>query len=151
MRVAPFWYDKIVAPALLALAERRDTELVLSVDNGSLLPWLPADAIVEAPVPIQAGVPQPPRPAVLPLDVRALLQRNCAYEVLAAEAIAEHDRPKALRALVANFNGQQPHPGARHPRPALAQLKLWRECMPTDALRPLLHPMAARSLWRWTT
>ena len=97
------WYEKIVAPALLALAERRDTELVLSVDNAGLLSWLPADAVIEAPVPIRSGVLQRPRPVELPLDVRALLHRNCAYEMLAAEAIAEHDRAKAQRALMANL------------------------------------------------
>ena len=97
------WYDKIVGPTLLALAEKGTTELVLSVDNEGSLPWLPEEAIVEVPVPIRDGELQQPRPASLPQDVQSMLAQNCAYEMLAAQAIAEEDRDKAMRALLSNL------------------------------------------------
>ncbi len=97
------WYDEIVVPALLALAEHRTVELVLSVDNGDALPWLSPQAILEAPVPIRGGVPGKPRTADLPEDIRALIHGNAAYEMLAVEAIVEDDRAKALRALMSNL------------------------------------------------
>jgi alpha-galactosidase/6-phospho-beta-glucosidase family protein len=34
--------------------------------------------------------------------VKALVQLNCAYEMLAVEAIVEHNRDKALKALLLN-------------------------------------------------
>jgi alpha-galactosidase/6-phospho-beta-glucosidase family protein len=37
-----------------------------------------------------------------PPDVKALVQTNCAYEMLAVEAIVEQNRAKALRALLIN-------------------------------------------------
>jgi 6-phospho-beta-glucosidase len=97
------WYDEIVVPTLLAMAEHKTVELVLSVDNGEALPWLPPQAIIEAPVPIRGGVPGKPRAADLPEDLRALIHRNAAYEMLAVEAIVENDRARALRALMANL------------------------------------------------
>ncbi len=97
------WYAKIVVPTLLALAEKRTTELVLSVDNNGLLPWLPERAIVELPVRIQDGQMQTPRVSEVPQDVQGMISRNCAYEMLAAEAIMEKDRDKAMRALLSNL------------------------------------------------
>jgi 6-phospho-beta-glucosidase len=97
------WYDEIVVPTLLALAEHKTLELVLSVDNGDTLPWLAPQAIIEAPVPIRGGTPGKPRAADLPEDIRALIHRNAAYEALAVEAIVENDRAKALRALMSNL------------------------------------------------
>ena len=96
------WYEAIVVPTLLALAELRSCELILSVDNAGTYPWLPPGAIIEAPVPIHEGVLQSPRRAELPIDVAGMVQSNCAYEMLAVEAIVEGDRGKALRALMSN-------------------------------------------------
>lgn len=97
------WYDKIVVPTLLLFAENGTAETVLSLDNGGTLPWLPDRAIVETPVSIEAGVLRGKRGASLPQNIQALLAQNCAYELLAAEAIAERDREKALRALMSNL------------------------------------------------
>ena len=38
----------------------------------------------------------------VPPDVRALVQLNCTYEMLAVQAIVERNREKALRALLVN-------------------------------------------------
>jgi 6-phospho-beta-glucosidase len=96
------WYEKIVGPALLAIAEKQTTELVLSVDNRGSLSWLPDEAIVEVPVKIEAGKITGRRSADLPQNIKAMVAQNCAYEMLAAEAIAEMDRQKAIQALMAN-------------------------------------------------
>ena len=97
------WYDKIVVPTLLALTEKQTKQLVLSVDNNGTFPWLPDSAIIEAAVPIVDGKLQNPRTVGLPDDVKALMAQNCAYEMLAAEAIVERDAQKALRALTSNL------------------------------------------------
>lgn len=96
------WYEKIVAPVLLALAERRTATLPLNVKNTGAVPCLPDGASVEVLAPIVNGQVQPPARVALPPDVAALLSRHCAFEQLAAEAIVERDRDKALRALLAN-------------------------------------------------
>ena len=97
------WYEKIVVPTLLALSEKQSTELILSVDNKGAFPWLPDEAIIEACVPIIDGDLQAAKQVDLPQDVKALMAQNCAYEMLAAEAIAEGNREKALRALMSNL------------------------------------------------
>ena len=97
------WYKKIVVPALLALAEKQTTELVLSVDNGKTLPWLPEEAIVEVPVKIEEGRIASCRGASFPENVKGMLLQNCAYEMSAAQAIAENDRDMATVALLSNL------------------------------------------------
>ncbi len=96
------WYDKIVAPVLLALAEKRSALLPLNVANHGAVPCLPDEAIVEVLAPVVDGQVRPASPVELPPDIAALLRRHCAFEMLAAEAIVERDRAKALRALLAN-------------------------------------------------
>ncbi|HTX80328.1 MAG TPA: hypothetical protein VMC62_11695 [Longilinea sp.] len=97
------WYEKIIAPSLLALGEKRTGELVLSVTNGHAVHWLPEDAIIEVPVPFKDGVLQSPRITEVPLDVQSMVIRNCAFEMLTAQAVVERDRAKASRALLANL------------------------------------------------
>jgi len=97
------WYEKIIAPTLLALGEKRTGELILSVTNSQAVPWLPEDAIIEVPVPFKDGVLQSPRITEVPLDVQAMILRNCAFEILTAQAVVERDKAKASRALLANL------------------------------------------------
>jgi 6-phospho-beta-glucosidase len=103
------WYDKIVVPTLLSLSEKKSAELILSIKNQGLVNWLPTDAIVELPVLFKHGRISARISSNIPQDIQGLVTRNCAYEMLAAEAIVEKDRGKALRALqsnllVSNFN-----------------------------------------------
>lgn len=104
------WYDKTVVPTLLTLSEKIPTELILSIQNKRLVSWLPEEAIVELPVNFENGILIGGRvPNNIPLDIQGMVTRNSAYESLAAEAIVEHDRNKAIRALqsnllVSNFN-----------------------------------------------
>lgn len=96
------WYEAIVAPVLLALVENRRAQFILNVVNNGAVPWLPAEAIVELPTLIENGRTRPLAAPSVPLDVQTLIQLNCAYEMLAVEAIVERDRAKALRALLIN-------------------------------------------------
>jgi 6-phospho-beta-glucosidase len=99
------WYTDIVAPVLLALVEQdqaQGSRFVLNVANGQAVPWLPPQAIVELPTLLQNGQIRPLAAGPAPPDVKALLQANCTYEMLAVEAIVERDRAKALRALLVN-------------------------------------------------
>jgi len=96
------WYDKIVAPVLLAFAEERDALLPLNIENNGVLPFLPRDAIVETLVEIKRGQMQKPDSVTTPIDLRALLTSHCAFEMLAAQAVMERDREKALRAILSN-------------------------------------------------
>ncbi len=86
------------------MAEQRESDLILSLSNGDAVPWLPKSAVIEAPVAISEGkIGQPRIPASIPEDIQGMIMRNCAYEMLAVEAIVEHDRSKALRALQSNL------------------------------------------------
>ncbi len=96
------WYRAIIAPVIVALLEKRTARFALNLVNHSTLPWLPEDAIIEVPCLLHNGVVRPLSPGQPPPDVRALLQRNCAYEQLAVKAILAKDRPQALRALLQN-------------------------------------------------
>ena len=96
------WYGAIIAPVLLALVERSQSRFILNVVNGSVVPWLPPDAIVEVPTLVEGGRVRPLATGPVPADVKALVQANCTYEMLAVQAIVEQNREKALRALLIN-------------------------------------------------
>ncbi len=101
------WYSTTIAPILVALIESRHAagsiapaRYMIDVVNGRAVPWLPPQAVVEVPTLIEGGRVRALATGPVPADVRALLEANCTYEMLAAEAIVERDRAKALRALL---------------------------------------------------
>ena len=103
------WYRVVIAPVLAALIEGKarpaavvPARFLLNVTNGETLPWLPAAAVIETPSIIACGEIRPLAARATPPFVKTLVQRNCAYEMAAAEAIVEHDRSKALQALLLN-------------------------------------------------
>ena len=96
------WYKAIIAPVMVALVEGQVSRFVLNVVNGQVIPWLPPAAVVEVPALLEGGRVRPLAVGPVPPDVRALVQANCTYEMLAVEAIVERDRAKALRALLMN-------------------------------------------------
>jgi alpha-galactosidase/6-phospho-beta-glucosidase family protein len=57
----------------------------------------------EAPVLLHGGQAGKPRVAELPPDIRSLVQRNAACEMLAVQAVVERDRDLALRGLLSNL------------------------------------------------
>jgi 6-phospho-beta-glucosidase len=108
-RRGAIWYRIVIAPVLVALIEGRahpaatpPARFLLNVSNGETLPWLPPAAIIETPSMIACGEVRPLAGQPAPTVVKALVQRNCAYEMAAVEAIVERDRAKALQALLLN-------------------------------------------------
>lgn len=96
-------YLDAIAPTLIALAEKKSADLILSTTNQGVVPFLPEEAVVEMRVPIINGLlSQPDCPDQIPAEIRNLAQTNATYERLAAEAIMERDIEKAKRALLAN-------------------------------------------------
>ena len=97
------WYEEIVVPVLLTLMGNSSAPFFLNVQNAGVLDFLPDEAIVEVPAVIgRGGVGAVGPVGSVPDAVRALLQVNADYEMLAVEAIVERDRGKALRALLIN-------------------------------------------------
>jgi 6-phospho-beta-glucosidase len=96
------WYPAIIVPVLMAMIEKRSQTHIINITNGQAVPWLPEDAIVEVPVLFHRGRPMALAAPPVPNDIRLLVQRNCAFEMLAVEAIVERDRAKALRALLSH-------------------------------------------------
>jgi 6-phospho-beta-glucosidase len=107
------WYKAIVTPVLLALIESQQpgfrsgftspgNRFILNISNGEIIPWLPHEAIIEVSSIIESGRVRPLAIGPVSPAVKTLIQSNCAYEMLAVEAIVERDRSKALRALLLN-------------------------------------------------
>ena len=96
------WYEMIVVPVILALMRDSRECLIVNVDNGETIPWLPAEAIVEVPCLVGVSGVRPLSAPMLAQDLRAFLQANCAYEMLAVQAIVERSYGLAWRALLAN-------------------------------------------------
>lgn len=94
------WYGEIVVPVLLALINDAQERIVINVANERTLPFLPSQAIVEVTCIVGADGAMPLSASPVPADVRVMLQLNCIYEMLAADAIAGRDRRMALRALL---------------------------------------------------
>ncbi|MCP4541215.1 MAG: hypothetical protein GY832_29125 [Chloroflexi bacterium] len=87
-------------PVLMALINDTQEHIIINIVNGQTVPFLPEHAIVETACIVGAGGTKPLEGGVVPSDVRVMIQSNCTYEMLYAEGIAEHDRKKALRALL---------------------------------------------------
>ncbi|MGD0686964.1 MAG: hypothetical protein ABSA03_17845 [Streptosporangiaceae bacterium] len=102
-RTAP-WYSLAVVPLLDAWLNGSERVLIVGLPNGSRVPWLPGDVIVEGPaLAVAAGSIEPLAVAGLPDLPRGLLARHAAYERLAAAALAGQPSVAGLtRALLAN-------------------------------------------------
>jgi 6-phospho-beta-glucosidase len=96
------WYRLIVVPVLLCLMRDSRQTFIVNTDNQYTIAWLPPEAIIEVPCIVSASGAHPLAVGPVPPDVRAFLVRNCAYEMLAAEAIVERSYDGALRALLLN-------------------------------------------------
>jgi 6-phospho-beta-glucosidase len=98
------WYSAIVVPVLDALVNNHASQWIVSVANKNLIPWLPADTVVEVPCTIDGrGVhPLPVPEYLLPPELRTLLYGLALYEELASRAIVEQNRDLALRSLLAH-------------------------------------------------
>ena len=96
------WYERIIVPVLLAHAMDTRQVFTLNVRNGSTLPWMPPQAIIELPTVVTRQGFYPLQPARVPPDLQAMLRMNAAMEMLWVEAVVERSVDKALRAMVLN-------------------------------------------------
>jgi 6-phospho-beta-glucosidase len=96
------WYDEIVVPVLLAHANDSRQVFILNIRNGTTLPWMPAEAIVELPVVVGRHGFTALEPPSAPPDIQAMARTNAAFEMLWVEAIVEGSYDKALRAMSLN-------------------------------------------------
>jgi len=94
------WYEEVVVPVLLAHALDARRVFILNLTNRTTLPWMPAEAIVELPALVTRQGFYALEPPPVPPDVRAMLVRNAAGEMLWVEAVVERSYEKALRAMV---------------------------------------------------
>jgi 6-phospho-beta-glucosidase len=96
------WYRLIVVPVLLGLMRDSRQTFIINTDNQGTIPWLPPEAIIEVPCVVGACGARPLTVGSVPPDVQAFLVRNCAYEMLAVQAMVERSYDGALRALMLN-------------------------------------------------
>jgi 6-phospho-beta-glucosidase len=96
------WYGAIVVPVMLAHANNANQVFILNVVNGTTIPWMPPQAIVETPTLVSGHSFVPLQPAEAPLDLQAMTRLNATFEMLWSEAVVEKDYPKALRAMMLN-------------------------------------------------
>jgi 6-phospho-beta-glucosidase len=96
------WYSEAAVDLLVSLrGDRRDAQVVNTV-NGTTLPFLPADAVIEVPAVIgrDGAAPLPVGP-VEPL-LRGLIAHVYAYEELALDAAIRGGRDRVYDALLAH-------------------------------------------------
>jgi 6-phospho-beta-glucosidase len=96
------WYGMVIVPVLLNLTRNGGERFILNVDNGSTIPWLPCESIVEVPCVVSASGAHAMAVGSVPADIMAFVQANCTYEMLAVQAIVEQSCDLALRALLLN-------------------------------------------------
>jgi len=96
------WYGAIVVPVMLAHANNTNETFILNVVNGTTIPWMPAQAIIETPTLVNSHGFIPLLPVEAPLDLQAMFRLNATFEMLWSEAVVEKDYSKALRAMMLN-------------------------------------------------
>ena len=96
------WYSAIVVPVLEAFINNRGSSWVVNVTNNQHVSWLSPGTVIEVPATVDCNGAHISSVAahLLADDLRTLLISQSTYEALAVEAIVEHDRELALRALV---------------------------------------------------
>ena len=92
-------YEKVALALMRALAGGERATLILNVRNGSALPGLPADAVVEVPCVVDANGARPVAAAPLPDHALGLVTAIKAVERATIEAATTGSRAAALRAF----------------------------------------------------
>jgi 6-phospho-beta-glucosidase len=92
-------YEKIALALMRAIAYGERTTLILNVRNGSALPGLSADAVVEVPCVVDANGARPVAVAPLPDHALGLVTAVKAVERATIEAATTGSRAAALRAF----------------------------------------------------
>ncbi len=96
------FYSEAATALIASLAAGTGDVQVVDVRNGSTVPGLAPDDVVELPARIEAGGPVPlPQPPLAP-ELLGLVQHVTAYERLTVEAARTRDRVTARKALLAH-------------------------------------------------
>jgi 6-phospho-beta-glucosidase len=92
-------YEGVALAIMGSIARNERSTMILNVRNGSAVPGLPPEAVVEVPCTVDAGGPH--ALATLPLDGHqlGLVQQVKAVEQLAIEAARSRSAAVALRAF----------------------------------------------------
>ena len=96
------WYGASVVPVMLAHANDINQVFILNVVNGTTIPWMPTDAIIETPALVTGHGVVPLQPTEMPVDLQAMVRLNATFEMLWVEAVVEQNYDKALRAMMLN-------------------------------------------------
>ncbi|MEU4231466.1 6-phospho-beta-glucosidase [Nonomuraea sp. NPDC026600] len=100
-RGGAYYSEAAVRLVASLLGDKGDVQVV-NVRNGSTLPFLPADAVVEVPARITGAGPVPLPVAPLPPAITGLVAHVTAYENLALEAALHGGRDRVFDALLAH-------------------------------------------------
>lgn len=92
--------ERLVAIAAALVTGEAVTELAVNVPNGSALPDLPPEAVVEVPADIDADGVHPRTVGPLPSGVADVLRRRISQQELTVDAAVRQDRALALQALL---------------------------------------------------
>lgn len=92
-------YEGVALALMAAIARGEQTTMILNVRNGSAVPGLPAEAVVEVPCTVDAGGPRPVGTGALAGEQLGLVQQVKAVEQLTIEAARSGSVSSALRAL----------------------------------------------------
>ena len=106
-RVKPDWaelsgYDRIALMTMRAIVHDQGAIIPLDVANGSTLPFLDANDIVEVPCRVDKDGPRPQAVAPIPDGPRALIEQVKAYERAAVNAALTGNREALVAALALN-------------------------------------------------
>jgi 6-phospho-beta-glucosidase len=93
------YYSTAAVALIRAIATDAGERHIINVRNGSALPDLPEESVVEVPSIVDAGGAKPLAMGRLEPSIRGWLQLLKSYEVLAVEAAVEQSYHKALLAL----------------------------------------------------
>ena len=96
------FYSEAAVQLIASLHDGRGDIQVVDIPNGSTLPGLEADAVVEVPALIDRDGAHPLSQAPLDSESAGLVRQVKTYERLAVEAARTGDRGVALKALAAN-------------------------------------------------
>lgn len=96
------FYSDAAVSLMQALYSGLPAAQVLNVSNGSAIPGLPADAVVETNCLLEGGKISPLAGGPLPPALRGLVQQVKAYEQLTIEAAVRGDRGAAYLALLSH-------------------------------------------------
>lgn len=97
--VAGGGYEGVALALMAAIADDVPATMILNVRNGSAVPGLPADAVVEVPCAVGASGPRPLATAPLRLDQLGLVQQVKAVEQLTVRAAVERSPTTAVAAF----------------------------------------------------